>query len=77
MISTHPVAAVGFNTGTLEGTTEASTPLYHGGPTTGGFYIAFNASTNDVEIGLENEETTGHVYVCALEYEYTIIPIPA
>lgn len=79
MISSRPIVAIGFNTGTLEGTAEAPAPIYHGGPANGGFNINFNGSTGEVEIRLENENDgeSGYNYVCDLEFEYTLIPIPA
>lgn len=79
MISSRPIVAIGFNTGTLEGTAENPAPIYHGGPANGGFNINFNGSTGEVEIRLENENDggSGYNYVCDVEFEYTVIPIPA
>lgn len=77
MISCNPFVAIGFNSGSLEGTSATPEDIYHGGPSSGGFNVNFNSSTDEVEIRLLNETGTGHTYITDVEFEYMLIPIPA
>src|SRR5690606_3445443 len=71
LISIDSLEAIALNSsGTTAGTVKAGDPVYSGGPTTGGFNMNINDTTDEIEIRFENESGTGYAYTVWVEYEY-------